>query len=251
MRNLVLKRLVAVDSRAGTCEFTLRSCIVGVSSEKVSMVQLLLISHVAFGSVALLSSTLSVLSVIAKMPHRVHVVAGIAFVISMIGISFTAIPLTLIHPNLFLRLIAIFSLYLALSGWRMAKNRTGVPNLADKVLVWGMTVTGVGMVGTGVWLITQSSSMGIVMIAFGAIAVALSQAHRRSLVPERRDHRILMHLTLMLAGTVAAWTALTVTQISYDPPWIPWLAPTMIFVPIIVAMRRMERRKIAKKTVAS
>ncbi len=61
----------------------------------------------------------------------------------------------------------------------------------------------------------------------------------------RAGQRIVMHLTLMLGGTVAAWTALTVTQVTFDPPWVPWLAPTAIFLPLIVLLRRKEKRKLA------
>ena len=209
------------------------------------MVQLLTYSHIIFGTIALVASTLALVSKVSALSHRLHIVSGFAFVIAMTGIFATAVPLSVIHPNLFLRLIAIFSLYLALSGWRFARNRSGEASLVDYVLVWGMTIAGVSMIIFGGLLFARSSSMAIVLSVFGIIGVLLSQIHRRSLGRAKASQRIVMHLTLMLGGTVAAWTALTVTQVPFDPPWFPWLAPTAVFLPVIVTMRRNEKRKLA------
>lgn len=211
----------------------------------VFVVQLLTYSHIVFGTIALIASTLALLSKVAALSHRLHIVSGFAFVIAMTGIFATAVPLSIIHPNLFLRLIAIFSLYLALSGWRFARNRSGETKMVDYLLVWGMTIAGVAMIIFGGFLFANSSRMAVVISVFGIIGVLLSQIHRRSLGRAKASQRIVMHLTLMLGGTVAAWTALTVTQVTFDPPWVPWLAPTAIFLPIIVTMRRKEKRKLA------
>ncbi len=79
------------------------------------MVQGLTVLHIVCGSLALFSSTVAIVSKVISVPHRVHAWSGIAFVCSMIGITATAIPLSVIRTNIFLLLIAIFSLY-----WRSA-----------------------------------------------------------------------------------------------------------------------------------
>ncbi len=123
-----------------------------------------------------------------------------------------------------------------LPGTALAKTQ-----LVDYVLVWVMTIAGLAMIIFGGLLFAKSSSMAIVLSVFGIIGFMLSQIHRRSLGRARAGQRIVMHLTLMLGGTVAAWTALTVTQVTFDPPWVPWLAPTAIFLPLIVLLRRKEK----------
>ena len=54
--------------------------------------------------------------------------------------------------------------------------------------------------------------------------------------------RIVRHLTLMIGATIAATTAFTVNTIhGVEPVWLPWLAPTVLMVPIILVWVRKVR----------
>ena len=45
--------------------------------------------------------------------------------------------------------------------------------------------------------------------------------------------RIARHLTNMLAGTIATVTAVLVTNVTTEPIWVAWLAPTVVITPVI------------------
>ncbi len=87
----------------------------------------LLAVHVAAGFLALTGATIATATMFFDCPHKWHVYSGKVFVFGMTGIVVTAIPITLIKSNYLLLLITVFSGYLALAGWRYAKNRTGIP----------------------------------------------------------------------------------------------------------------------------
>jgi hypothetical protein len=147
---------------------------------------------------------------------------------------------SVIRANTFLFVIAIFSVYLALSGWRYAKYRWGRPPAFD----WGsagvMVVTSTAMVLLGVFILTTGEMIGLVLIVFGGIGAALSYSDLRTLGAGRIEakQRIAAHLTRMLAGTIAAVTAFLVTNVSFEPVFLLWLAPTVVMTPLIVWWNR-------------
>jgi hypothetical protein len=91
---------------------------------------LLLTLHIAAGGVALVAAGVAIAT--AK-GGRWHVRSGRIFALGMLVVFLTAVPMTIIRPNLFLFLVAVFSFYLVLTGWLRATNRSGVPTVADWV----------------------------------------------------------------------------------------------------------------------
>lgn len=79
----------------------------------------LLSIHVTCGFTSLFSAFGAILSSKGQSKHRFF---GKFFFYGMTGIFITAIPIALIKNNLFLFLIAVFSYYLAFTGWRYAKT---------------------------------------------------------------------------------------------------------------------------------
>ena len=96
------------------------------------MTETLLLIHIASGSIALFSAALAISTEKGK---KIHVLSGKSYFWGMVLIFLTAIPMSIINSNVFLFLIAIFSFYLAFSGMRFAKNRTGVPTRVDLIAV--------------------------------------------------------------------------------------------------------------------
>jgi hypothetical protein len=197
----------------------------------------LLTCHIAAGAVALLAAAAALLA--AKGGRR-HIQAGRTFAVAMLVVVLTAIPITAIRPNLFLFLVAIFSGYLVATGWLRARNRDGVATPADRVVVAIMVTAAVAMAGVGLARIGRPGASGVVLIVFsgigGTFALADLVALRRH--SYRGANRIAAHLTRMLAGTIAAVTAVTVVNVHTDPAALAWLAPTVVLTPLIVYWNR-------------
>ena len=198
---------------------------------------ILLLVHIAAGSMALLTAFVAV---ITAKGGRYHVLAGRIYAMAMTVIFLTALPLAILGSSVFLLFIAVFSFYLVFAGWRFARNRRGLPQLFDWCAAGIMGITGLAMWGYGVLLGSAGDGQWVTMLIFGAIAVALSLvdgAYYFGLTRGRMRggaQRIQRHLTNMLAGTIATVTAVAVVNVDLDPVWLPWNLPTIVITPLIV-----------------
>ena len=198
---------------------------------------ILLIIHIAAGSIALFTA---LIAVVTAKGGRYHVLAGRIYAIAMTVIFLTALPLAILGSSVFLLLIAVFSFYLVFAGWRFARNRRGRPQPVDWCAAAIMGVTGLAMWGYGVVLVSSGDGQWVTMLIFGAIAVALSLVDGRYYLGLSRGkkragvQRIQRHLTNMLAGTIATVTAVAVVNIDLNPVWLPWILPTVVITPLIV-----------------
>jgi hypothetical protein len=206
---------------------------------------ILLIIHIAAGSIALLTA---LIAVVTAKGGRYHVLAGRIYAIAMTVIFLTALPLAILGSSVFLLLIAVFSFYLVFAGWRFARNRRGRPQPVDWCAAAIMGVTGLAMWGYGVVLASSGDGQWVTMLIFGAIAVALSLVDGRYYLGLSRGksragaRRIQRHLTNMLAGTIATVTAVMVVNIDLNPVWLPWILPTIVITPLIVWWNRRVAR---------
>ena len=199
---------------------------------------ILLVIHIAAGSVALLTAFVALVTAKGGV---IHVRAGRVYAIGMTLIFLTAIPLAVLGASIFLLLIAVFSFYLVFAGWRFARNRSRRPQSVDWVAAAIMGLTGLGMWGYAVVLALSDASNWVTLVAFGFIAVALSvadglffnqgRAGKRRPAPHLRIQR---HLTNMMAGTISTITAVMVVNVSMNPVWVPWLLPTIVITPLII-----------------
>ena len=208
---------------------------------------ILLVIHVVAGAIALLTAFVGVASKATTVSHRVHVIVGTVFVVSMAIISITGLPLAYIKGSLFLLMIGLFSGYLTWSGWRYARNRTGRPSKVDWAVVAMMIVVGAGLTIYGAWSLIQGNTFGVVMIAFGGISLFLCSLDLRIFRAGGATGklRIAQHLSMMLGGTITALTAFSANVLTrYLPSQLEplaWLWPTALIVPIIVIWgRRLE-----------
>jgi hypothetical protein len=214
------------------------------------MYKLLLALHVVAGNLALLAAAGAM---VASKGGRAHAWAGRAFTIGMTAIFVTALPMTLIKPNLFLLLVALFNFYLVATGWLRAKNRKGVPTPAEWALAIAMALTALGMVGRGALMLGGGSSMGVVLVAFAGIGGFLAWRDLAGLRAHRFHgvERIASHLTRMLGGTIGAITAFIVTNVRVEPAFVLWLGPSLVLTPLIVYWTmRVRRSRVAKATSA-
>ena len=183
-----------------------------------------------------------------KKGDKRHKKFGMIYVYGMSTIFVTAIPLSLLGEfNPFLFVIAIFSFYLAFSGYRQGRDRNGAREQIDKVLGVFITSTGILFYYMAVSLFLIKDSMWITSVLFGSIALGLGfNDFRRMKIVERPNFydRSNLHLNLMLAGTIATTTAFIVTLDPFATLWLNWVAPTIIGTPIIIYF---SKRELAKK----
>ena len=204
------------------------------------MYKTLLAIHVVAGNLALFSAAGAV--VFAK-GGRAHAWAGRAFALGMTTIFLTAVPMTLMRPNLFLLLVALFNFYLVSTGWLRAKNRSGVPKPAEWALAGAMALVAIGMAGRGAMMLSAGVSMGVVLIAFAAIGGFFAFRDLSGLRAHafRGKERIVSHLSRMLGGMIGAITAFVVTNVRFEPAFVLWLLPSAVLTPVIVYWSRRVR----------
>ncbi|WP_372765588.1 hypothetical protein [Litorivivens sp.] len=205
---------------------------------------LLLLAHVVAAFSALAAGLAAVLSKTFNTSHRVHVICGRIFFWGMFVIFITAVPLSFITGNTFLLLIALFSFYLALSGWCYAKNRKGLTLRLDWLRSIGMLAAAFVMAIYGIDLLSGGDTNGYSMLVFSGIGGALSINDLRIIFTGGAVGavRIANHLTMMLAATIATITAFLLVNFSFEPAYILWLAPTVVITPIIVVWNFKIRR---------
>ena len=199
--------------------------------------QVLLLVHIIGGSVALLCAGGALVTKKGGPDHRFF---GKGYVAGMTAVFLSALPLAAFQANLFLLLIAFFSFYLVFSGFRFARNKTGAPGGQDWIAVGFAVLSGVGMWGLGYFLFKSANNQWVTLIVFGTLGTLLGVsdgvAWIKGALTGRK--RIARHLTNMLAGTISTVTAVLVVNVATDPPWIAWIAPTIVITPFIIYWTR-------------
>ncbi len=213
-----------------------------------------LIIHITFGTMALLTGPVAMLN---QNGNNLHRISGKIFFYAMTVVFFTAIYLSVAGNIPFLFLIAIFSYYSIVVGYRalhLKKLGNGQkPRLFDwaitifttlfhfALLVWGIVV-----------LFFQSNNFGIVALIFGALGgLGNYREYRHYTVGYKEKNRwLFVHITGMIAGYIASATAFLVNVVTFQPSFVLWLAPTVVIVPYMIYVSRKFRKKFNKGIAA-
>lgn len=203
----------------------------------------LLTLHITAGFTALLSALMAIFSRLLDVAHQWHVYSGRIYFWAMLVVFVTAIPMSLLHPNLFLFLISIFSFYLALTGWRFATNRRGTPQLIDWTKAAVMSVTALVMILYGISMLMSSNTNGMTILVFGLFGAysGYRDVNRLRAGGLRGQARIAEHLSSMMGATIATLTAFIVTNFTFQPAFVLWLGPAVLITPLIFWWNRQLR----------
>ena len=216
-----------------------------ISNDYLAIEKPLLYLHILAGFISL---GIAYVLLFIKKGNKRHKKLGMIYVYGMTTIFVTAIPLSLLGEfNPFLFVIAIFSFYLAFSGYRQGRDRNGAREQIDKALGIFITATSILFYSMAVSLYLIEDSMWITSVIFGSIALVFSiNDFRRMKIVERPNFydKTNLHLNLMLAGTIATTTAFIVTIEPFSTLWRNWVAPTIVGTPIIIYF---SNRELAKK----
>ncbi|ETX05561.1 MAG: hypothetical protein ETSY2_22250 [Candidatus Entotheonella gemina] len=203
----------------------------------------LLILHITAGFTALVTAFVAIFSKLINVAHQWHLYSGRIYFWAMFVIFVTSIPMSILHPNLFLFLISIFSFYYALTGWRLAKNRRGTPQLIDWTTASIMSFTSIVMILYGSYMLISHTN-GIILLVFGVLGSSSGYRDFKRLRAGgvRGQARIAEHLSGMMGATIATITAFLNNNVTFHPEVVVWLGPTLVISPLIVWWNRQLRQ---------
>jgi hypothetical protein len=208
-----------------------------------SVFSVVLLIHIIFGGIALFVAPCAMLTRKGGLWHRRW---GKTYFWSMAVVALTAVLMSMMRSGLFFLLVALFSFYLALSGYRVLHHKTPQQRAgtADWFAAALMLVGGVVLAGYGAYLML-TSNFGTVAIVFGIIGILLAAADIHNFVRPPKDKRAwwYTHMTRMLAAYVATVTAFSVVNFQFLPVIARWLWATVIGTLGIVMWTRYYRKK--------
>ena len=208
-----------------------------------------LIIHILFGVVALFVAPAAMLTAKGGLWHRRW---GKIFFWSITVVALTAVVMSLIRSGLFFLLVALFSFYLALTGYRVLYRKTPQqrPRKVDWTAVSIMLLGSLALIAYGVYLML-TSSFGMVAIVFGVIGLLLAMSDVRDFLHHPADKMAwwYSHMTRMLAAYIATVTAFSVVNFKFLPPVARWLWATAVGTVGIVIWTRYYRTKFSGKEV--
>ena len=212
--------------------------------------------HIAAGTITLAAAPVALA---VRKGGTWHRRAGRVFFWTMAVATAAALVLAVLRPNPFLFLIAIFSFYFALSGYRAPRLRrpTDRPRLLDFGAAAVLGAAALAMLGWAAlaWggAIAAGATDGgaVVLVVFGVIGAAFAATDLRRL---RRGHTgagarqawFFTHLTRMLAATIAVTTAFAVVNLTFLPDVVRWLGPSVVGTAAIAWTVAHYRRRFAR-----
>ncbi|MDI9356866.1 MAG: hypothetical protein QM536_07595 [Chitinophagaceae bacterium] len=196
--------------------------------------------HILGGGIGLLTGTLIMIN---KKGNSLHKTIGKIFAYGMISAGFSGIIMSLLHPDYFLFIIGIFTLYLVGTGKRfifLTMLHTGQkPYIIDWIMTYTMLITGLVFIILGMYHLLEYNIFGIVFIVFGAVGLLSSIQdikHYKGIIKQKK-YWLSIHIQRMVGAYIASLTAFLVVNIHNIPVEIPsfivWLLPTTLFVPFI------------------
>jgi uncharacterized membrane protein len=202
--------------------------------------------HITAGMLALLCGLLAMLLKKGSKPHRL---AGKIYFWAMSVVFITAVIMSLYREIPFLLMVAVFSFYGAVTGYRVLywakKNGNGVQwfDWASSIFN-GLFCTALLVYGV-IKLLDGDTSFGIIAMVFASFGITgsvrdISNFRMKTTKP---GFRLGSHIGNMIGAYIATVTAFVVTNITGVPAIILWLGPTVLFLPVIFYWQRKIKPK--------
>ncbi len=221
-----------------------------------------LILHVIGGTCGLLAGSYVM---IAKKGDKTHKLIGIIFAYSMLVSGLCSFVLSILHDNMFLFSVGVFTIFMTSTGWRYLylKNIASgqKPLLLDWALMVFMFVFSLLFIYLGILSLIGGNMFGVVSILFswrGVVMVKRDFIIYRGTITVK-NYWLTKHLQRMAGAYIASLTAFIVVNIRLDKlgeqTWINyawpllWLIPAACIVPIIVKWTNKYQVKIKKAEV--
>ncbi len=200
------------------------------------MTKMLILLHVLAGSVAVAGMLVAWVTPKGGDWHRR---GGRAYSLGMLVSLTLAVVVSVLTRNTFLFSIGLFSGYMVYTGWRVAKVKGGPMSALDRIAFYLLIAVAAMMIALGGWMLVRGDTMGVVQLVFGALSLGMVfEDYRFKGVWPRGKQRIVLHLGRMGGATIATITAVLVTNVQTQPAFLAWLAPSVLFVPLIIYWTR-------------
>jgi uncharacterized membrane protein len=206
-----------------------------------------LVIHIIAGSTALLTGLLALF--LKKKRNGYHGKVGLVFHYAMVAVSISAFAMAIIKLNYFLFVVGVFSLYLTFAGYRSIKIMKGerkeglIDGLGMALSAFLMVAITYQFLTTTVFNTTGFSTVILIFDAILAVLLLLDLKIFNKNKPLTKNQWLIRHITRMVPAYIATVTAFLVVNVSYQYPVVIWLAPTLLFVPVIVYNTRKYRVK--------
>jgi hypothetical protein len=212
-----------------------------------SWITALRVVHIACGFAAFFIAPAVLAMVKGGTQHRRW---GKVYFWLMAAVAATALALAFYRPVAFLALVAVFSFYMAFSGYRVLSRKRPDQGEPAALIDW---VGAALMLGSGVLLVTLGvfqptpvwAKMSSVAIGFGIIGIFFGVRDVWSFVqtPQDRHFWWYNHMGGMIGSYIAAVSAFSAVNFSFLPTGVRWLWPSAIGIPVILVWIRYYRRK--------
>lgn len=206
-----------------------------------------LAGHVVAGAVALLIGPLAMATVKGGRWHRRW---GKVYFWAMAAVAATAAAMCWLRSGLFLFLVAVFSFYLALTGYTVLHRKTATDRarVLDWVAAFAMLAAGVVLVVSGARLDPADPGRWVRWV-FAGVGLILGGSEVWHFLRPSKDPKawFYAHMTRFLGAYIATVTAFVVVNFQTWPTLWRWLGPTLVGTIGITIWRIVYRRKFAKQ----
>ncbi len=214
----------------------------------MSLFDALLMIHIMGGFTSLI---VGLYIMFAKKGTKQHKAVGKIYFFAMITAALVALPMSYLHPNAFLFLISIFTIYMLLTGIRYLKKKTLQDvNIFDWILTATMLLFAGSFIVFSIFYIIQGDSFTIVYLVFGGIGFLFSFQDWKNFSGRSRIKNFFLttHIQRMTGSYIASVTAFLVVNNTVLPSVVAWLLPTAILTPFIV--KWVRKYKVKSKAIA-
>jgi uncharacterized membrane protein len=209
--------------------------------------KVLLAIHILCGGISLISGLFVMAN---RKGDKRHKIVGKIYFWSLLINSLSAIPMSYIHPNLFLFIVSIFTIYMLVTGFRFLNIKTlEQVKKADYIFMVLMLIAGLTFVIWGSLLVIQSKNFGIVLIVFGLLSLNFVRQDYNTYRgrSKYKNFSLVLHIQRMAGSYISSVTAFVVVNNTYLPGVVAWLLPGIIIAPLIV---KWSRKHQVLKTVS-
>jgi uncharacterized membrane protein len=211
----------------------------------MNLFNLFLLFHVAGGTSGLITGTINMFR---KKGDRLHRIVGEVFFYSMMATGASSLFLAIMHPNEFLFIIGVFTLYLASTGKRYLSLRQlgsgQKPLLIDWIITIAMLIAGIGMVVFGVFEAIAGNMFCILFFVFGLGSLRIVRTDFKNYTKKSdiQNLWLVTHLQRMVGAYIASVSAFLVVNSNFIAPflahspylfYLPWLLPSVFLIPLI------------------
>jgi uncharacterized membrane protein len=196
--------------------------------------KILLTIHIITGGIALFVGSIILFT---KKGNETHQKLGKVYFSALLTSSLVSLLMAILHGNIFLFIVGIFTTYMLLSGTRYLKIKSiSDVNIADWTLAITITLFGLGFVSLGIYILLYQDFFGIVLLVFGGICWMFALQDFKSFRNKSKvkNFWLMTHIQRMTGSYIASATAFLVVNNTILLGVISWLLPTAILTPLIV-----------------